>query len=543
MKVLYPLLIALVFSQFLLSQVRFIATTDVKQVFTGSSFDVEFRLENAEGRQFQEPDFGGLKKIGGSGRSMSTTIINGSMSSSTGYTYTLVGLSPGKYTIGPASISVSQKVYKSNPLTIEVIKQNSSTSKGGRDFSNSTAEVDGDVFIEVSANQNKVYPGQQVFLTTKLFTQVGINHIEAIESSFPQNCEIENIGGDYPVQREIIKGKEYLTKVLNNVAIYPLSSGKIILPRRVYRIILGDDHFGFGLKSLFFETAKVIESNSLTIEVFPLPSPIPENFSGAVGNFSAEFSRLNSSYSLSDALQIILTIEGNGNFKIINPKIQINDSLIDIVNPSSSGSQKIKDLTEIIKKQSYSFLLTPKNTGVLNLNNAFCYFDPSQKKYIQIQDSQTINIIKSNSGNKDHIVKPMPIYTDLDNDYNQRYNKFFSIALFLLPFILGFFMNQGIGNFQTNFSSFLLSAKNKKEQVITNSTSPEELILSYCKKRIPDSAHCNSLFEMKNYLSSNTENSLSGKLVQLINEYQVYNYMPTKDPETLQQIISKFKSL
>lgn len=544
MKFYFLVLVSFLYSNLTVSQVRFIAISDAKQVLTGSSFQVEFRLENAEGSGFQEPDFGGLKKLSGPGRSMSTSIINGRMSSSIGYIYTLVGLSPGKFKIGSARIISSKKEFKTEPLTIEVVK-GSNTKNPARQMEAYDEEPSGEIYIEVSVNTKKAFPGQQIFVTTKLFTQVGISHIEQVGNDQPEHCEIEAIGGEYPVQREIYKGKEFLTKVLHHVAIYPQTDGRLIIPKKVYRLILGDDGFGFGLKSLFFNTAKVVESNSIVIDVQALPKPTPANYSGAVGQFKVEFSKLNSNYNLSDALRLNLNITGNGNFKIINPKIQIKDSLLDVLDPTTTGPQKLDDKTEIIKSQNYEFLLTPKKEGVLNLQNSFCYFDPVTQQYIQVKDSQNIQIIKTKTNKliSDNI-KLRPIEIQSDRSFVQKNESVITIGLFLLPFIFGFFtyFNKNENNFIKNIFSFG-SGKNNKEEHLPHNQNPDAQFLSICKKLIPGSETCNNIFELKTYLNLHPESNYSVEILKIIDEYQAHKYNPIPSPYALEEILNKLNKL
>ncbi|HRI32451.1 MAG TPA: hypothetical protein PLD02_01775 [Saprospiraceae bacterium] len=58
MRILQLLFLFLSISISLKSQVSFEATTDAKQVLTGSTFQVQFTLHNAEGGSFTAPDFG-----------------------------------------------------------------------------------------------------------------------------------------------------------------------------------------------------------------------------------------------------------------------------------------------------------------------------------------------------------------------------------------------------------------------------------------------------------------------------------------------------
>lgn len=524
--------------EYSISQVRFVAITDARQVLVGSVFEIEFRLENAEGSGFKEPDWGGIKKVSGPGRSMSTSIINGHMTSSTGYVYSAVAMKEGRYTIGPASIVTNGKTMKTDPVTITVLKNNTKNANSASNRSN----VDGDIFIEIKANYNQAYPGQQIILTTKLYTQVGITRMERANKANISHCDIEYNGTEFPVEREVVKGKEYLTKVIDKLIIYPIKEGNITIPSAAYRLILGDDSFGFGgLQSLFSNTAKVVETNSINIKILPLPQPKPDNFSGAVGNFILSFTPLSKQYSVSDAIKATLEIEGNGNFKKINPKIQLEDSLIDIMEPSTSGPQKVSDEKDLIQRQKFEFLLTPKNEGSLDINLGFCYFDPDQKKYIQVNDSNRISILKTVSLTQTNNQELKPIKTTLKKNFLIENQWIFSGLLLLFPLIFGLI----ISDKKKNSRNWLQMLTHKflgnriKQQESSQLINIDEQFLMAIRQKFPELNNSNSLSELKEKIHSFESSTQMAQLNAIITEFQNAKYIPNSNDLMLHSIIQK----
>ncbi len=537
MRFIISIIFCVIFSGYSYSQTRFIAVTDAKQVLVGSIFEIEFRLENAEGSNFREPDWGGIRKVSGPGRSMSTSIINGLMTSSTGYVYSAVAMKEGKYTIGPASIVTNGKTIKTNPLTITVLK---SSSKSPTNQDNNEA-IDGDIFIEITSNHDHVFPGQQIILTTKLYTQVGITRMERASKTSISHCDIEYIGTEFPVEREVIKGKEYLTKIIEKLIVYPISEGNLNVPSSAYRLILGDDGFGFGLKSFLYNTTKVVETNSLIIKVLPLPIPKPDNFSGAVGEFNVKFSPLSKQYSVRDAIKATLEIEGNGNFKKINPKIQIVDSLIDIMEPSTTGPLKVSDVNDLIQQQKFEFLLTPKNEGSLNINLGFCYFDPEQKKYIQVKDTNQISILKTISISQHSSQELRPITTKMKSNPLLQNQWILSGIIFLFPFIFSLFVSDYKNDSKNLFRSIsdkFSSHKNQKDN-IKNSISIDEQFITNIKLKFPQFKSVNNIFELKEQLKSIEPSPKIDQLNSIISEFQNAKYIPNTSTFLLQTIISK----
>ena len=127
----YVSLIFFVF-QFLIvkAQVSFVTECNAKSVVVGSSFQLTFRLNNAQGINFTPPSFDGFDLINGPMRSMQSSFVNGVGTSSMGYVYTLQAVKEGNLKVGSASIVVNGKVLQSNPITISVLK--SSSKKSGK---------------------------------------------------------------------------------------------------------------------------------------------------------------------------------------------------------------------------------------------------------------------------------------------------------------------------------------------------------------------------------------------------------------------------
>ena len=94
-------------------------------VTAGESFRVEFSLNaTPDDDSFEAPDFGAFDVLAGPAISQghSIQIINGAMTKNVNYTitYVLLAQDAGNITIGPASIKVDKKRYKTQPLPIEI---------------------------------------------------------------------------------------------------------------------------------------------------------------------------------------------------------------------------------------------------------------------------------------------------------------------------------------------------------------------------------------------------------------------------------------
>jgi len=92
----------------------FVATADRSTVGATEQFQVSFTLSGADvnsARNFKAPDFGQLVVLSGPSSSTNIQIVNGQITGSLTYSYAVYARTPGKYTIGAATVE-----YRGNTL-------------------------------------------------------------------------------------------------------------------------------------------------------------------------------------------------------------------------------------------------------------------------------------------------------------------------------------------------------------------------------------------------------------------------------------------
>ncbi len=80
----------------------------IKDCAAFSVFEVQFELLNANGLDFRPPSFESFKVVGGPSIGSSTMVINGAVSRSQSWSYSLLATKPGKLTIGSATVVAGQ---------------------------------------------------------------------------------------------------------------------------------------------------------------------------------------------------------------------------------------------------------------------------------------------------------------------------------------------------------------------------------------------------------------------------------------------------
>jgi hypothetical protein len=363
-------------------------------VETGEQFMVSFSL-NARPSSFTPPDLKDFYVLSGPNQSSSSSIqiINGRTSQSTTitYTYYLQASEPGTFTIPPAKAVVNKKEYTSNSLSIEVIGEKSQvqTTPGEESAAVQQDVPDEELFVRILTDKKSVYQGEHLIATLKLYTRLNIAGFGS--SEMPDFADFWTKDIETPtqinLQRENVGGVIYNTGIIRKVILFPQKSGNITIepfkletyirqqsntPRSIF-----DDFFG----PSYTTVSKMLVSKPVVINVKPLPSPRPANFSGAVGSLNIESEIDKTNTETNDAVTIKIRIKGNGNLNLVEaPKIDFppdfdtfDPKVTSSINNSSTGQSGTK---------IFEYLIIPRHAGNYRIPPVeFSYFDLNKNQY------------------------------------------------------------------------------------------------------------------------------------------------------------------
>ena len=286
-----------------------------RQTEVGQQIRVKYVANTTDVEDIHVGDFPGFEVVYGpsTSRSTSFTVVNGkeSRSSTMTFTYVLVATKEGTHKLPAGTIKVDGKSIKSNTASIEVLpasaqgngsnqgnSQNAQPQQGGRrgsaSSSNGTNIGAKDLYMTVTANKTKVYEQEAVLLTYKLYTLV---NIQQIAGEIPQldGFHVQELDAkqQMSLKYERVNGRNYGTAIWRQYVLFPQKSGKLKIPSVTFDTQIevqntGMDPFDvfFGGGSLTQVVRKSITAPSCELEVMPLPTPKPDNFTGAVGHFS-----------------------------------------------------------------------------------------------------------------------------------------------------------------------------------------------------------------------------------------------------------------
>lgn len=400
-KRFYFILILLLFSRLLWAQ-SFVASVSASKVGENDRFEVTFTFEGKDinaVKNFLPPSFRDFRVLSGPNQSTSMQIINGVSSSSLSLSYILLPHATGAYTIESASIQYNGQTYKTDPIKITVVK-GSQNPKNDDTPNVSNEEIAKNLFIRASIDKNKVYQGEQVTVTYKLYTrlniaaQISVDKLPQYQGFWAEEIEMPR---NISYTTEVVNGKQYKVALLKRAALFPSQSGKLevtplelTIPVQVEKKKnpnnIWDDFFGdpFGRAQVIEYSAK---SNTLKVDVMPLPeNGKPASFKGAVGKFSFSASLDKSSTRTNEPISLKLKISGSGNISLLDfPSFETpngfekyDPKVNDQINRSSviSGSKEAE------------YLLIPRIAGTREIPSIeFSYFDPSQRTYHTIKSN------------------------------------------------------------------------------------------------------------------------------------------------------------
>lgn len=404
MTIKHYILTILIFCTTAVMGQSFVAQVSKTQVGTGEVFEVQFSLNGSGGDKFTPPNFAGFQVVGGPNQSQSMSSINGQVTQSVSIGYELVAAKEGTYTIGSAYIVINGRPVSTRPITITVVKgspqrqqqQQQAQSPYGDEQQPDAASTDmkKNIFIRAVIDKSKVYLGEQITLTYKLYTRVGIlsNDLDKapdLNGFWSQDIN-KNQQQNIPWKMEVYNGQRYNMAEIKQTILFPERAGNltidpIIMTFMVRKALPARDVMEqmFGGRT---EDVKIkVASAPVTVHVQTLPEAgKPAGFTGAVGSFSIEGTVDKKELKANEAINYNLKITGSGNIKLlkevsINPPAdfekydpKITDNITETIN-GVSGTREL------------AYLMIPRHQGNYTIEPVqFSYFNPKTNRYVTL---------------------------------------------------------------------------------------------------------------------------------------------------------------
>ncbi len=377
----------------------FVAKTSGTKVAQHSVLSIQFELKNASSSQFQPPFFKDFRVVGGPSTSSSTMIVNGVVSQSQSWTYSILATKQGKQTIDGAKVIVNGKPLKANPVVIEVVAPADLASQS------SATDTKDPVFLRAELNDSVYYPGQQIIMNYKLLFKENVQTVNPIAEDDYTDFFVQPFSNLNPLaEYETINGQQYTSRVIKSIALYAHQSGiyeldPLILSAGINSPFETDRGF-FGMRRM--QNIQVA-SSPVTIHVESLPTDAPDSFSGAVGQYQMRVSQGRSQISTNDAFTFQLEITGNGDARRWALPAAVVDGDFEVYEPKILKEENFELNEQINQRKTIVYQMIPAAPGNYSISVPFTFFDPSTKTYSTIY-SDTMNISATQGQKKSRTV-------------------------------------------------------------------------------------------------------------------------------------------
>jgi hypothetical protein len=323
-----------------------------------------------EGQQsydrFVPPTFGnGFQVAGGGMTTQNVEIINWRVRRRESHVYTVVAVRAGAFTIGPAAVVINRRRVNSPRVTVQVrgggsVPAPAVPDAGGPTSPGLAQRAREGLFITAAAEPRKVFLGQQVVVTWYLYTQSDVLGFHTQKQPTTDNFWTEDLRSPRRLvfDRRVVDNKLFYVATIARRALFPQKTGSLTVGPLAARVrTLGH----------FTSSAAVRESETVTVEVLPLPAgDRPAGFHDQnVGQLDMAASVDRPRIKAGEGVTLKVVIGGRGNLRQVQPpsldsldgfkvyKPKVDDRLV--LDEGVSGEKVLE------------YLLLPVRTGQLKI--------------------------------------------------------------------------------------------------------------------------------------------------------------------------------
>jgi hypothetical protein len=430
------------------AQVRFEAKVSKNKLGVNERLRVDFEM-NQDGDNFKPPSFNGFRVVGGPNQAISNSYINGKRSYSKTYSYYLTPLSRGTFNIGQATIVIEGETYKTSPVKIQVTSA-VEIPKDGNDAEYVASENVHLVAIISNANP---YLNEAISVQYRLYVSNDVNLTRGFrEIDTPKYADfwsqtISNRGNFTVFDGEYNGRTDYRYIIVQTTVLYPQKTGELSIEPLTLDVPIDvetnkRDLFG---RRLMTRVNKTISAGNRTIDVKPLPAEgRPDNFYGAVGDFSFDVEADRTSLDANEALQLTVKVSGKGNLKLFDlPTLKLPTALEqyeperdDNVSTQADGMKGyISETHTVVPQFKGDYPIRPLS---------FSFFNPKTEKYQTLTSKEIVlNVVNgpvtnnSTTANTSSGKNPVTVF-------NEDQFKYIKLKANLGPIVKSDFFKSGL---------------------------------------------------------------------------------------------------
>jgi hypothetical protein len=355
---------------------RAVATLDRSTVAVGEGVGFSIACENFQPLRLPGlPAIPGLR-ISNSGSGRSFQLGGGQQISTLTYNFLITANKTGTYTIPGVSIQSNSDSFKTQPLKLRVVAADSPDNKN---------QISDYAFIRLIPSKNKAYVGEPIPIEIQLFLQNGRFNMPELTAEGFNLTEYPE-----PKSSRAQKGNAIYQVRTFQTAATPVKAGKLNIGPVKMDVVLKirqnqrrrspfNDPFE-GLLTRYQDVPVKIEAKAQNITVKPLPTEgRPDNFNGAVGQFSMTAKASPLEVTVGDPVTINIELSGLGTIESLSlPKLE----LLGFKSYEPSISSKRTDPLGLTGIKAFEQVIIPENETIKEVPKIeITYFDPKTESY------------------------------------------------------------------------------------------------------------------------------------------------------------------
>jgi len=419
------------------AQVQFEAKVSKNKLGVNERLRVDFEM-NQDGDNFNPPSFEGFRVVGGPNQAISNSYINGKRSYSKTYSYYLTPLSRGTFTIGQATILIDGETYKTTPVKVEV----TAAVERPKDGDNAEYVASENVHLVANISNTNPYLNEAITIQYRLYVSNDVNLTRGFrEIDTPKYADfwsqtISNRGNFTVYEGEYNGRTDYRYIIVQTTVLYPQKTGKLSIEPLTLDVPIDvetnkRDLFG---RRLMTRVNKTISAGNRIIDVKPLPAEgRPDNFNGAVGDFTFDVTTDKTSLDANEALQLSVKVSGKGNLKLFDlPSVKL-PSALEVYEPERTNNVNTQ-ADGMRGSISENYTIVPQFKGDYPIRPiTFSYFDPKSETYKTLSSNEIVlNVINgpvtNSSGNETTSTSKNPVVV-----FNEDQFKYIKLKTNLVP--------------------------------------------------------------------------------------------------------------
>ena len=350
----------------------------------------------------------------GSSQSKSMSIVNGQITNTVSYIYTLSPKKEGEYEIPSFKLDYNGETYETEPIKITVSKaqtvssasvQNTKIPQQKQSSQVYNFDTSKAIFVEAKVDKKTAYINEKIIYTFYFYTSVNVLSNPSYQApSFIGFFTGNTTQNNY---RSQINGRDYIVTEVST-EIYPQQEGNIKIDKSTLIVSIEDFSKNYDdFFASFFRRSKSVElvTDEINIKVLK----VPQNIS-MVGNFKMSATVDKKDKKENEPFDLKITISGDGNIKTIQePEIMLSDNL-----KKYETSEKIIKQGEKETGKEFTTLIMPLSAGEGEIKIL-------PQKYFDMQTKQIKNLPAKNI--KVNILEDLSVKKSSDTIINSTINK------------------------------------------------------------------------------------------------------------------------